>query len=134
MRYGVHYVSLPASHDKKVVTVWVVVDAREIGETVAKVANPRPRRRGADLDNQALAAELLKGAWERLGRGAETRKAWKYAKFGHVDLVRLLPNGSRVSCGRTPRGRKAMEPLMEVAGEATEFLPTCERPPASSAC
>ena len=110
MSYGVHYVSLPASDDKKVVTVWVVVDARKIGETVAKVANPHPRRRGTDLDNQALAAELLKGAWERLSRGSETRKAWKYAKFGHVDLVRLLPNGSRLSCGRNTRWRKAAEP------------------------
>src|ERR1043166_5861071 len=46
-----------------------------------------------------------------------------------------LPNGSRLSCGRTARRRKEVEPQIEtLASEATQFLPTCERPAASSAC
>src|SRR2546429_6480842 len=46
-----------------------------------------------------------------------------------------LPNGSRLSCGRHARGRKAVErQTKRLAGEATQFLLTCERPPASSAC
>src|SRR5213082_1564205 len=45
------------------------------------------------------------------------------------------PNGSRLSCGRSARGRKELEPRTKrLAGEATQFLPTCDRPPASSAC
>ena len=45
------------------------------------------------------------------------------------------PNGSRLSCGRRAHGRKAVEPqIKRLASEATQFLPTCERPPASSAC
>src|SRR5438067_7652870 len=47
----------------------------------------------------------------------------------------LQPNGSRLSCGRNGRWRKAVErQTKRLAGEATQFLPTCERPPASSAC
>src|SRR6266536_5332887 len=47
----------------------------------------------------------------------------------------LPPNGSRLSCGRSARGRKESEPqTKKLASEATQFLPTCERPPASSAC
>src|SRR5438309_11806092 len=45
------------------------------------------------------------------------------------------PNGSRLSCGRNTRGRKALErQTKRLAGEATQFFPTCERPAASSAC
>src|SRR6266480_3067939 len=45
------------------------------------------------------------------------------------------PNGSRVSGGRRARWRKAVEPQKKrLGGEATELFPTCERPPASSAC
>src|SRR5205814_3527180 len=45
------------------------------------------------------------------------------------------PNGSRLSCGRSAGGRKAAEPQTKRrASEATQFLPTCERPAASSAC
>src|SRR6266567_1215889 len=45
------------------------------------------------------------------------------------------PNGSRLSCGRSTRGRKAVEPQTKrPASEATQFFPACERPPASSAC
>jgi len=40
-----------------------------------------------------------------------------------------------VSCGANVGGRKAVEPQKtRLAGEATQFFPTCERPAASSAC
>jgi hypothetical protein len=46
----------------------------------------------------------------------------------------LLPNESRLSCGRNARRRKAVEPQKRrLASEATQFLPP-ERPSASSAC
>jgi len=52
-----------------------------------------------------------------------------------LTVVRSRPNGSRLSCGRDVRGRKAVEPqTRRLASEATPFLPTCERPAASSAC
>src|SRR5438552_1494966 len=45
------------------------------------------------------------------------------------------PNGSRLSCGRDARGRKAVEPQVKRrAGEATQLFPTFARPAASSAC
>ncbi len=45
------------------------------------------------------------------------------------------PNGSRLSCGRNARGRKAAErQTKRLASEATRLFPTCERPAASSAC
>src|SRR2546425_8233933 len=48
--------------------------------------------------------------------------------------ARVMPNGSRLSCGRNARGRKAVEPQTKrLVGEATQFIPL-ERPPASSAC
>src|SRR5207253_3597678 len=47
----------------------------------------------------------------------------------------VAPNGSRLSCGRNAHQRKAVEQqIKRLAGEATQFLPTCERPAASSAC
>ncbi len=46
-----------------------------------------------------------------------------------------VPNGPRLSCGRNTSGRKVVEPqIQRLASEATQFLPTGERPPASSAC
>ena len=49
------------------------------------------------------------------------------------DLARA--NGSRLSCGRRTRWRKAVErQTKRLAGEATQFLPTREPPSASSAC
>ena len=52
-------------------------------------------------------------------------------KCGHT----ALPNGSRLSCGRNARGRKAVERQRKrLAGAATQFFPTWERPAASSAC
>src|SRR5207248_7457462 len=53
----------------------------------------------------------------------------------HLDSPWPRPNGPRLSCGRNARGRKELEPQRKrLASEATQFLPTCERPPASSAC
>jgi len=50
-------------------------------------------------------------------------------------ILRVQPNGSRLSCGRNARGRKETEPQTKrLASEATQFFPTCERPAASSAC
>jgi hypothetical protein len=46
----------------------------------------------------------------------------------------MRPNGSRLSCGRNDRWRKDAESLIALDREATQFLPTCERPAASSAC
>ncbi len=51
------------------------------------------------------------------------------------EWVGRAPNGSRLSCGRSARGRKESErQTKRLASEATQLLPTCERPPASSAC
>jgi len=48
--------------------------------------------------------------------------------------IELLPNGSRLSCGRNPRWRKEAEPQKKrLAGEATQLFPH-GRPTASSAC
>jgi hypothetical protein len=56
-------------------------------------------------------------------------------KSGEDRSVPGRPNGSRLSCGRRARRRKAAEPQTQrLASEATQFLPTCERPAASSAC
>src|ERR1043166_7545746 len=47
----------------------------------------------------------------------------------------VLPNGSRLSCGRSAGGRKEVErQTKRLVGEATQFFPTWVRPPASSAC
>src|SRR5690349_16843739 len=47
----------------------------------------------------------------------------------------MAPNGSRLSCGRSARWRKAVDrQTSRLAGESTQFFPTCERPAASSAC
>src|SRR5213595_2727057 len=52
-----------------------------------------------------------------------------------ASAVWLAPNGSRLSCGRNARRRKAAERrITRLAGEETQFFPTGERPAASSAC
>src|SRR5882672_338877 len=57
------------------------------------------------------------------------------SKCSPVRSLGMRPNGSRLSCGRRARGRKAVEPqIRRLASEATQFLPTCERPAASGAC
>src|SRR5437899_10045223 len=41
-----------------------------------------------------------------------------------IRITLLLPNGSRLSCGRNAHRRKAVEPqIKRLAGEATQFLP-----------
>ena len=57
-------------------------------------------------------------------------------KYGGMTNFRCVrPNGSRLSCGRNARWRKAVErQIKRLAGEATQFFPTGERPAASSAC
>src|SRR5438445_6518945 len=51
-----------------------------------------------------------------------------------VMIFTALSNGSRLSCGRNGRGRKAVEPqIKRLASEGTQFFPH-ERPAASSAC
>ena len=59
----------------------------------------------------------------------------RLARLLSVKMKRaVLPNGSRLSCGRNARRRKAVErQKKKLAGEATQFFPH-ERPPASSAC
>src|SRR2546430_3569107 len=53
----------------------------------------------------------------------------------HGNPLSLLPNGSRLSCGCNGRRRKATErQTKRLVGESTQLFPTCERPPASSAC
>ncbi len=48
------------------------------------------------------------------------------------ESIGALPNGSRLSCGRNPRGRKVVErQTKRLGGEATPFFPTCERPGSS---
>jgi len=54
--------------------------------------------------------------------------------WSSLTLVRSRPNGSRLSCGRNAGGRKEVERLIELVGEATQFFSACERPTASSAC
>ena len=39
-------------------------------------------------------------------------------------VFKLPPNASRLSCGRNSPWRKAVERLVELVGEATEFFPT----------
>ena len=51
------------------------------------------------------------------------------------ESLETLPNGSRLSCGRNRPWRKEVEAQRKrLAAEATQFVPTCARPPASSAC
>ena len=78
--------------------------------------------------------------WRHLSAGPLTDKGPKQGVDHPLDhcrerLIAERPNGPRLSCGRNARGRKAVEPQTKrLASEATQFLPTCERPAASSAC
>ena len=58
-----------------------------------------------------------------LATGSEAENAEKDCEES-THRVSLLPNGSRLSCGRDARGRKEAESLIELVGEATQFLPT----------
>ena len=69
----------------------------------------------------------------RTGERSSTPR--RRSSMASMSMKLLLPNGSRLSCGRRVRRRKAVErQIKRLAGEATPFLPTCERPAASSAC
>src|SRR2546428_3216690 len=46
----------------------------------------------------------------------------------------LPPNGARLSCGAPTSGRTTARTNMIILSEQTQFFPTCEVPPASSAC
>src|SRR3989442_13171153 len=46
----------------------------------------------------------------------------------------LPPNGARLSCGAPTSGRTITRTNMIILSEQTQFFPTCEVPPASSAC
>jgi len=74
----------------------------------------------------------LERADHREGAHKEPERAEDCAHICH--LMVPLSNGSRLSCGRNARGRKAVErQIKRLASEATQFFPP-ERPPASSAC
>jgi len=78
------------------------------------------------------ATELLESFARRDPNASAKQKSFFVRSHG---LDAVLPNGSRVSCGRNADGRKAAEGQKQrLAGEATRLLPTCERPAASSAC
>src|SRR5213596_903456 len=68
--------------------------------------------------------------YRALGLGALLQRAWPQRRRGLGERSALgatlvtLPNGSRLSCGRNARGRKAVErQTKRLAGEATQFLP-----------
>ncbi len=80
----------------------------------------------------------LGGVWARAVAGTVDETAAASSELLAKILNRCMweprPNGSRLSCGRSARGRKALErQTKRLAGEATQFFPY-ERPPASSAC
>src|SRR5437660_11670799 len=81
--------------------------------------------------------DRLPASVRRLSTGARNAI---FLRGGHSPRLRemhlqVLPNGSRLSCGRNTRARKELEPQTQrLDSEATQFFPTCERPAASSAC
>src|SRR2546429_7130847 len=89
------------------------------------------------VDESGHAHAGLETQVDREGRDAEQQPSDR----GEEQYVpprgfhRRLPNGLRLSCGRNARRRKAVEAqIKRLASEATQFLPTRERPAASSAC
>src|SRR5438046_1003872 len=78
------------------------------------------------------------GVWARAAAGTDDETAAASIEILGKVLNRCMwkprPNGSRLSCGRNARRRKAVEPqTRSVVGEATQLFPTGERPAASSA-
>src|SRR2546422_6030460 len=77
--------------------------------------------RSVGADHSALTSEVAIGALA--------------SAKGACRVHDTLSNGSRLSCGRNAHWRKAAERQKKrLGGEATQFFPTRERPPASSAC
>src|SRR2546421_11043066 len=69
------------------------------------------------------------------GAPARTEEAHKDEEREYAHRAIGPPNGPHLSCGRNARGRKAAERQTKGwSARQTQFLPTCERPPASSAC
>jgi len=121
-------------------------------ENVAVVRDPLllRRRRGHGLlslelgqpltsSRSRMASRSSDGTCAAIALGTRHDNAKASRSMRALDMMSssrmLRPNGSRLSCGRSARGRKELEPQTKrLASEATQFLPTCERPAASSAC
>src|SRR5437870_12229744 len=76
------------------------------------------------------AGRLLSATQEATRNSAASGLGLKVGRLGlgsvrDTDLCdsRVRPNGSRLSCGRTGRWRKAAEPPIELVGDATQFFP-----------
>src|SRR2546430_2331117 len=85
-----------------------------------------------DTDSQRVLRQA--GIRSRRPSAARARPPSSKARAGAVvgvkggNMKSALPNGSRLSCGRNARGRKAVEPQTKrLASEATQFFPP-ERP------
>jgi len=97
------------------------------GTTV--VDDPTTRREPGSAGERQLKAARQAGGPARAPERRLVGMACSYEQYTP------LSNGSRLSCGRHARGRKAVERQTErLAGEATQLFLTCERPAASSAC
>src|SRR5207244_8990737 len=99
---------------------------------MAAVAKRLARQRGQPL--RAEPPRHLRFPAGR-GRGEANGVTWddlgleKYSVEMHSVPRRavVLPNGSRLSCGRNARGRKAVQrQIKRLVGEATQFFLTCE--------
>src|SRR5205814_4345501 len=87
----------------------------------------------AATTSRTSSMRLFEGEWETEGESV-TKISAHWPNLG-VAFAVLLPNGSRLSCGRNRRWRKEVEAQRtRLAGAATQLFPTCERPAASSAC
>src|SRR6266568_5803300 len=76
---------------------------------------------------------VTEGEKQTYGQTERDQEEKASARHG-ANVCQQRPNGSRLSCGRNARWRKAAERQIErLAGEATQFFPP-ERPAASSAC
>ena len=101
------------------------VEAKRVWERRRQLGNP------AGPSNHVTAGNSLR----RHLRGATAGDASDHKKQDASRHLAGPSNGSRLSCGRNARGRKELESqTTRFASEATQFFPTCERPPASSAC
>jgi hypothetical protein len=116
------------------------VIAQALQETILAPGGPTDVSHPADAVNDKVdpvsgwANEGAPTPWEPVQRRpAEPGKEGAYG-FLLSKHSRLLPNESRLSCGRNARRRKAVERQKQrLAGEATQFFPQ-GRPTASSAC
>ncbi len=90
--------------------------------------------------NQSLITLVERNHAQRTGGSvvwpmAATKPRTRQLEMRVINGTLSAPNGSRLSCGRNARARKAVEPQKQrLAGEATQFFLTGERPTASSGC